>query len=172
MPAMTLHCFLSLSSSSMIKGPPCLGGQWTSSSRKASLLRGASQLPSSSRGVPVHPRRPVSCRRARRRCTLLPGPGYGSCKHQIKHYGYKPATIRYAIETVGDFGHTYGGSAVNLYAFIVFDNSRYPDKSNSCANHQLTSSRMRFLLDSLVGSSNPEYSYSGCTHSLQGCTHL
>jgi hypothetical protein len=47
---------------------------------------------------------------------------------------------------------------VNLYAFIVFDGRQYPDKSNSCANHQFTSSRVRFLADSLVGSPNPEYS--------------
>jgi hypothetical protein len=30
---------------------------------------------------------------------------------------------------------------------------------------------VRFLADYLVGSSNPEYSDSGCTRSLQGCTH-
>jgi hypothetical protein len=73
---------------------------------------------------------------------------------------------------MGDFGHTCGGGAVNLYAFIVFDGRRYPDKLNSCANHQFTSSRVRFHADCLVGSPDPEYSYSRCTRSLHGCTHL
>jgi hypothetical protein len=48
-----------------------------------------------------------------------------------------------------------------LYAFIVFGSWRYPVRSNSCANHQFTSSHERFLADSLVGSPDPEYSYSG-----------
>jgi hypothetical protein len=73
---------------------------------------------------------------------------------------------------VGDFEHTYGGGDMNLYTLIVFSNARYLDKSNICANHQLTSSCMRFLADSLVGLSDLEYSYRGCTRSLQGCTHL
>jgi hypothetical protein len=59
-----------------------------------------------------------------------------------------------------------------LYAFTVLDRWRYPVKSNSCANHQFTSSRERFLADSLVGSPDPEYSYNGCTHSVHGCTYL
>jgi hypothetical protein len=69
-------------------------------------------------------------------------------------------------------GHTCGGVAVNLYALIMFDGRRYLDKLNSCATHQFTSSRLRFLADSLVGSPDPEYSYSGCTRSLHGCTRL
>jgi hypothetical protein len=40
--------------------------------------------------------------------------------------------------TLGNFRHTCGGGVVNLYAFIVFDSRRYPDKSNSCANHLFT----------------------------------
>jgi hypothetical protein len=55
-------------------------------------------------------------------------------------------------------GHTYGGGTINLYAFIVFDGRRYPDKSNSYATHQFTSNRLRFVADSLVGSPDPEYS--------------
>jgi hypothetical protein len=134
-PAMTLCRFRLLSSSSMIKGPPVPRGQWTSSSRKAPLLAGASKLLSSSCRVPAHPCRLASHRRACRRCTQLPSLGHGSCNHQIKHYGCRPATIRDQIDTVGDFGHTCGGGAVNLYAFIAFDSRQYPDKSNSCANH-------------------------------------
>jgi hypothetical protein len=120
----------------------------------------------------VRPRRLANYRQAHRRRTQLPGPSHGSCKHQIKCYDCRSATIRYQINTVGDFGHTYGGGVVNLYAFIVFDSRRYLDKSNNCANHQFTSSCERFLTNSLVGSPNPEYSYSGCTRSLHGCTHL
>jgi hypothetical protein len=45
-------------------------------------------------------------------------------------------------------------------------------RSNSCTNHQFTSSRERFLADSLVGSPDPEYSYNRCTRSLYGCTRL
>jgi hypothetical protein len=41
-PVTTLHCFWLLSSSSMIKGPLCLGGQKFSSYRKTPLTRGAS----------------------------------------------------------------------------------------------------------------------------------
>jgi hypothetical protein len=59
-----------------------------------------------------------------------------------------------------------------LYAFIVFDGRRYAVRLNSCANHQFTSLHERFLVDSLVGSPDLEYSYSGCTHSLHGCTRL
>jgi hypothetical protein len=118
------HDFLSFPAAllvSIIKELPVPRGQWTSYSWKAPLLWGASQLISLSRGVPAHPCRLASYRRARRRCTQLPGPGHGSCKHQIKRYGYRPATIRYYIDILGNFGHTCGGSAINLYAFIVFD---------------------------------------------------
>jgi hypothetical protein len=73
---------------------------------------------------------------------------------------------------MGDFRHTCGGGTINLYIVIVFDGRRYPDRSNSYANHQFTSSHERFLVDSLVGSSDQEYSYSGCTRSLHGCTRL
>jgi hypothetical protein len=59
-PAMTLHHFWLPSSSSIIKGPPCLGGQSTSSSRMAPLRRGASQLLFSNTGFPrIHASRPV-----------------------------------------------------------------------------------------------------------------
>jgi hypothetical protein len=169
---MTLRHFRLLSSLSIINGPPCLGGQWTSSSGKAPLVRGTSQLFSLSCRVPAHPRQPANRWQAHQRRTLLRSPGHGSSKHQIKCYSCRSTAIRYQIDTMGDFGHTYGGGAVNLYAFIVFDGRRYPDKSNSCANHQFTSSRVRFLADSQVGSPDPEYSYSGCTRSLHGCTRL
>jgi hypothetical protein len=73
--------------------PPCLGGQLTSSSGKAPLVRGASQLLSSSSVVPVHLRRLASHRRAHQRRTLLLGLGHRSCKHQIRSYDCRPATI-------------------------------------------------------------------------------
>jgi hypothetical protein len=82
------------------------------------------------------------------------------------------SNCQYQIDTVGDFRHTCGGGAVNLYAFIMFDSWQYPVRPNSCANHQFTSSRERILADSLVGSPNPKYSYNGCTRSLHSCTRL
>jgi hypothetical protein len=68
-PAMTLRHFWLLSSSSMIKGPPCLWGQWSSSSGKAPLLWGASWLLSLSHGVPARLHRLVSHRWAHQRHT-------------------------------------------------------------------------------------------------------
>jgi hypothetical protein len=118
-PSMTLRHFQLLSSSSIFKRPPCLGGQWISSSRKAPLMWGASRPPSSSCGVrrlspPLrcyqspsvgatngsirHPRRPTSHRWERRRCIPLPGPGHGSCIDQIQCYDRKLATIRHGVK--------------------------------------------------------------------------
>jgi hypothetical protein len=56
----------------------------------------------------------------------------------------------------GDVEFTYDGGEDSLYDAM----------SNSCTNHQSTSSCVRFLVDSLVGSFDPEYSYSGCTRYL------
>jgi hypothetical protein len=103
-PATTLRHFRPLSSLSIINGPPCLGGQWTSSSRKAPLVRGASQLPSSSSVVPARLRRLASHRRACQRHTLFLGPGHRSCKHQIRSYGCGLATIN-----------------INLTLWVIFD---------------------------------------------------
>jgi hypothetical protein len=54
----------------------------------------------------------------------------------------------------------------SLYARITSAKPLYDAMSNSCTNHQSTLSHVRFLVDSLVGSSDPQYSYSGCTCSL------
>jgi hypothetical protein len=50
-PAMTLHHFQLLSSSSIFKRPPCLRGQWMSSFGKVPLMRGPSRPPFSSCGA-------------------------------------------------------------------------------------------------------------------------
>jgi hypothetical protein len=62
---MTLRRFWMSSSSSRIKGPPCLGGPWTSFSGKAPLVQGVSQLLSSSPEAPACLRRLGSHRWAR-----------------------------------------------------------------------------------------------------------
>jgi hypothetical protein len=117
-PATTLRHLWLLSSSSIFKRPPCLGGQQISSSGKARLMRDASRPPSSSRGArrlppslcccrspsvsPAngsleHPRRLAVHRWARQRCIPLPYPGHGSCTDQIQRYDCKPATIRHEV---------------------------------------------------------------------------
>jgi hypothetical protein len=52
--------------------PLCLGGPWTSSSRKAPLVQGASQLLSLSSEAPARLHQLASCRQARQRRILLP----------------------------------------------------------------------------------------------------
>jgi hypothetical protein len=85
--ATTLGRFWLLYSSSIIRGPPCLGGPWTSFSEKAPLLRDVFQLLSPSPKAPARLRRLASRRRARQKRILLLGSGHGSCRQQIGSYG-------------------------------------------------------------------------------------
>jgi hypothetical protein len=129
------------------------------------LVRGVSQLLSLSPKAPACLRRLASHRRACQRRTLLLGPRHGSCRHQIGSYGYVLVTLNIKIDTRVAVLSTCMPSSCWPDGGILSGRIAAP-------NHQFTSSRERFLVDSLVGSPDPEYSYNGCTRSLHGCTRL